>query len=124
MSFGSIVRHSLSAFAALLLLGFAWWTLTDGLRNVRQAMTMGQQLETAIRFACGLLSIAVVVTRFRGRRLGRPVRITWVVALTATVGMSALVWGPPMPHIALLFMAVALLVAWVILRALGPALAA
>ena len=114
----------LGAGAALLVLALAWWAVAGGLRDVRQARTVGQQVETVVRVAWGLLGIAVVVTRFRWRRLGRPVRITWVVAFVATVGLSALVWGPPMLHVALLFVAVALLLAWLILWALGPALAA
>ena len=124
MKFSSIVRPLLSASAVLLLLGFAWWALTDGLRNMHQATTIGQQVETAIRFACALLSVTVVITRFRWRRLGRPLRVAWVLTLAATVGLSALVWGPPMLYIALLFVAVALLAAWLILWALGPTLAA
>jgi hypothetical protein len=124
VNFGSVVRRLLCVCAALLLLALAWWTISGGLRDVPQARTIGQQVETAIRLACGLLSVAVVVTRFRWRPLGRPVRIAWVVTLAATVGLSALVWGPPFPLVALLFVVVALLVAWAIIWALGPALAA
>jgi hypothetical protein len=47
-----------------------------------------------------------------------------VVTLMLSAGTSALVWGPPMPHIALLFSAVALVVALAIIWALGPAVAA
>ena len=43
------------------------------------------------------------------------------MALAATVGLSALVWGPPFPLVALLFVAVALLLAWGLLWALGLA---
>jgi hypothetical protein len=81
-------------------------------------------METAIQLACGLLCIAAVVTRFRWRRLSRPARIAWLVTWAVWVGLAALVWGPPMPHIALLFAVVALLVAWAILWVLGPALVA
>ena len=117
-----VLRRLLCGAAALLLLALAWWTLSGGLKNLRQARSPGQQLETAVQLACGLLGIAVVVTRFRWRRLGRPVRLAWVVTLAAFVGLSALVWGPPQPHIALLFVAVALLISWALLRALGPGL--
>ena len=50
-------------------------------------------------------------------------RIAWVVTLAAWVGVAALVWGPPFPLVALLFVVVALLVAWGIIWALGPGLA-
>jgi hypothetical protein len=124
MNLNSVARRLLCGCAALLLLALAWWAVSDGLRNLHQVRTIGQQLETVIRLACGLLSMAVVVTRFRWRPVSRPVRIAWVVALATAVGLSALVWGPPMPHIAVLNVGVALLVAWAILWALGPALAA
>jgi hypothetical protein len=118
---GSIVRRLLCAAAVLLLLGLAWWSVTGGIRNAQQATTIGQQAETVIQLACGLLSLAVGVTRFRWGRRGRAARVGWAATLAATAGLSALVWGPPMPPIALLFVAVALLLAWVILWALGPA---
>jgi hypothetical protein len=120
----SVVRRLLSVCATLLLLGLGWWTVSGGLRNLHQARTIGQQVETAIQLACGMLCFTAVVTRFHWRTLSRPVRIAWAVTLVAWVGLSALVWGPPQPHIALLFAVVALLVAWGILWALGPALAA
>jgi hypothetical protein len=118
---GSVGRRFLGLAAALLLLGLAWWTLAGGLRNRTQARTLWQQVETAIQLACGLLSIAVAVTRFRWHRLSRPVRIAWVIALAATGGLSALVWGPPFPLVALVFVAIALLLAWAINWALGMA---
>ena len=124
MNQDSVVRRPLCVAAALLLLALAWWTISGGLRNLAQARSLGQHVETAIQLACGLLGIATVVTRFRWRSLGRAVRIAWVLTLAATLGLSALVWGPPFPLIALLFVALALLGAWLILWALGPGLAA
>jgi hypothetical protein len=121
MNLGSILRRLLSLVAALLLLAFAWWTVSDGLRNLRQATTLGQHAETLIRFGCGLLSVAVVVTRVRWGFVSRPVRIAWAATLAAAVGLSALVWGPPMVHVALINAVVALLVAWALVWALGPA---
>jgi hypothetical protein len=121
---GSVGRRLLCGAAALLILALAWWTLSGGLRNLAQARSLGQQVETAIQLACGLLGIATVVTRFWWRFLSWPVRIAWVVTLAATAGLSALVWGPPFALIALLFAVVALLVAWAMIWALGPAVAA
>ena len=120
MNVRAVVRQLLCACAALLLLGLSWWALTGGVRDLQQAGTRGQVGETAIRLGCGLLSIAVVVTRFRWRALARRVRIGWVVTLVLTAGVSALGWGPPMPHVALLFAVVALVLASAILWALGP----
>jgi peptidoglycan/LPS O-acetylase OafA/YrhL len=117
-------RRLLSLCAALLLLALSWWTLTGGLRDVPQSRTIGQQLETAVRLACSLLSLATAVTRVRWGAWARRVRIAWGSTLAAFLGLSALVWGAPQPHVALLFVAVALLLAWAIVWALGPALAA
>ena len=124
MNSTSIVRRLLCVSAILLLLGLGWWTAAGGVRNLHQAGTIGQQVETAIQLACGVLCIAAVVTRFWGRPAHRTIRIVWALTLVTWVAMAALVWGPPMPHIALLFAIVALLVAWAILWALGQALAA
>lgn len=124
MNSSSVVRRSLCVCAILLLLGLGWWTTAGGLRNLHQAGTIGQQVETAIQLASGVLCIAAVVTRFWWRPTHRAIRIAWVLTLVTWAGLAALVWGPPMPHIALLFAVVALLLAWVILWALGPALAA
>jgi hypothetical protein len=66
------------------------------------------------------LSIAAVVTRVRWRVFGRRVGIARAVTLAAFVGLSALVWGAPQPHVAALFVVVALLLAWAIVWALGP----
>ncbi len=119
----SVVRRVLCVVAALLILALAWWTLAGGVRNLRQARSIGQQVETAVQLAGGLLGVATVVTRFRWRRVGRPVRIAWAATFAAFAGLSALVWGPPQPLVALAFVVVALLLAWAMLWALGPSLA-
>jgi len=120
----SHLRRVLSGAAALLLLALSWWAIRGGVNDAAQARNLGQQVETVIRFACGLLSVVVVVTRIRSHAWARPVRIAWAATLAASAGISALVWGPPMLHVALLFVAVSLLLAWAILWALGPARAA
>ncbi len=114
-------RRLLSASAALALLAVAVWMVSGGVHNLAHAKTIGQRLENAVQFACGVLSVGAVVTRYRWHHLSRPVRVGWVIALAAMAGLSGLVWGPPMPLVALLFALAALLLAWVILRALGPA---
>ena len=119
-----VVRRLLCAVAALLLLALAWWTLSGAVHDVPQSRTVGQRAETVIRFACGLLCIAALVTRFRWRPLARLFRIAWAVTLAATAGVSALVWGPPQPLVALFFVVIALLLAGAIVWALGPARAA
>ena len=106
--------------AALLLLGLSWWLISGGIRNLTHARTFGQQVETAIQLASGGLAIAVVVTRFWRRAAGRAIRIAWAATLMGMAGLSALVWGPPQPQVALLFAVVALLIASGLIWALGP----
>ncbi len=117
----STVRRLLCAAAVLLLLALAWWTIAGGLRNLTHTTSIGQWVETVIQLACGLLGVVLVVTRFWSRSLARPVRLAWGATLAAWAGLSALVWGPPRLHVALLFVVIALLMAWVLVWALGPA---
>lgn len=92
--------------------------------SLRGSTTSSRVDPATDRLTRGLLSLVVVVTRFRWRRWGAPVRTAWAISLVVTGGLSALVWGPPMPIIAVAFAAVASLVAWAIIGALGTALAA
>ncbi len=124
MDIRSAARCLLCGCAALLVLALGWWGVSDGVPNWRHARTIGQHAEAALRLACGLLSVAVVVTRFWRRRFSRSVRIGWLVTLVAPAALSALVWGSPVLHVALLNAGVAVLVGWLALWALGPALAA
>lgn len=112
-------RRMLCGAATVFLVVLAWWATRDGLRNWNQAERLGQTVQAVVEVASGLLSAAVVVTRFRWGFLSVWVRGAWMVALVATTGLSALVWGPSMPHIAVLFACVALLLAWGVVSALG-----
>jgi hypothetical protein len=55
--------------------------------------------------------MVVVFTCFRWRRWAPRARTAWGVSLAITVALSSLVWGPPLPLVALLFAAAALLAA-------------
>ena len=121
MNVRSVGRRVTCGLAVVLLLALAWWVVSNGLRDLERESTVGQKLETVIQLACGVLSVGVALTRFRWRSASRSVRIGWMVTVAGTAGLSALVWGPPMPHIALLFVVVALLMAWAVVWALGPA---
>jgi len=99
----------------------AWGALSGAVRQFARSATVGQEVETAVQFACGVLSVLVVLTCFWWRPWAPAVRAVWAVALAAAVGLSALVWGPPMPLIGLVFagggLAVALGVIWTLQRA-------
>jgi hypothetical protein len=114
----TIVRRVVAAGATLLLVVLAWGALSGGLRQLSRPLTTGQRIESVVQLACGVLSLLVVLTAFRWRRWAGPVRAAWATTLVVAAGLSGLVWGPPMPLLALLFAAVALLVALGVHRAL------
>lgn len=117
-------RRILLAAAVLVLLLVAWGALSGAVRQMPRSRTAGQKIETAVQLACGLLSLLAVLTSFRWRRWASRVLAAWAVSLAATAGLSALVWGPPQPTIALVFAAGALLVALGIIRLLRAGVAA
>jgi hypothetical protein len=121
MRSGRLARRLLLACTTLLLLALAWGALAGGVRQMPYAETLGQRVETVVQIACGMLTLLVVLTCFAGRRWARAVRAAWAATLAGAAGMSALVWGPPMPGIALLFALLALLVAWCVARLLRVA---
>lgn len=110
-------RLALRVCVALLVLGLAWEALAGGWDQLPRAGTVGQVAETWIQLACGVLSLAVVATCFKGSRWAQPVRAAWAASLALTAGLSVLVWGPPMPGMALVFAAFALFMAWAAHRA-------
>jgi hypothetical protein len=114
----TIVRRIVVAGATLLLVVLAWGALFGGLRQLSRPLTTGQRIETVVQLACGVLSLLVALTAFRWRRWSGPVRAAWAATFVLAAGLSGLVWGPPMPLLALLFAAAALLVALGVNRAL------
>ena len=121
MSHRPVVRRGLLVCAVLFLVWLAWQALSGGLRQYPRSRTVGQKVETVTQLECGLLSLLVVLTCFWRRRWAQPIRIIWSLTLAMTAGLSALVWGPPMPLIGALFVASALLVSRAILWALHTA---
>jgi peptidoglycan/LPS O-acetylase OafA/YrhL len=113
-----VLRPVLLASSTLLLLALAWAALSGAVRQLPRSSTAGQQVETAVQLLCGVLSLLVPVTAFRWRRSARAVRTAWTTSLVIAAGLSPLVWGPPMPLLALLFAAAAYAGALAVLRAL------
>jgi hypothetical protein len=111
-------RGILRGAALLVLLALAWGALDGGVRQIPRSLTLGQRAETGVQLIAGALTLLVVLTTFVGRRWQVPVRAAWAAAVALAAGLSALVWGPPMPVIALLFAGGALLLAWGIHRLL------
>jgi hypothetical protein len=120
---GPFLRRALLAGAVLALLALAWGTLAGALHQLPRCRTFWQGVETAVQLACSLLSLLTLFTSFRWRRRAPGVRRAWAASLATTVGLSSLVWGPPMLVVGLLFAAGGLLVALALTWALRTALA-
>lgn len=116
------LRRFLVAGASLFLLAVAWVTLSGGLRQLPRSVTFGQQFETAVQLACGVLSLVSVVTSFRWRRWRMRVLTAWALSLSTAAGVSSLVWGPPSLSVGLIFGAGSLLLALAVIRMLRAGL--
>ena len=122
MSHPALVRRGLLACTLLFLIWLAWKALSGGFRQLPRSHTAGQKVETVLQLECGVLSLLVALTCFWRRPTWAPVvRTLWAISLASAAGLSSLVWGPPMPLIAVLFVAVALFVARAIQWALRTA---
>jgi len=107
----------------LFLLWLAWRALSGAFRQIPRSRTLGQKVETVTQLECGLLSLLVVLTCFWWRAWAPSIRTTWGISLAAAAGLSSLVWGPPMPLVGVLFVALSLLMTRLIKRALDISLA-
>ena len=118
-----VERWFLLGLATLVLLVVAWEALSGAVRQFPRSDTVGQKVETAVQLACGLLSLLSVLTTFVWRRSASRIHPAWAGSLAAAAGLSALVWGPPQPAVALSFAAGALLAALGVMRLLRAGLA-
>ena len=114
MHFRPVVRRGLLACTMLFLIWLAWQALSGAFRQLPRSRTIGQKVETVLQLECGLLSLLVVITCFWRRQWAAPVRSIWGMSLGTAAGLSSLVWGPPMPLIGVLFVAISLLVVRVV----------
>ncbi|PKD45158.1 hypothetical protein [Rhodohalobacter barkolensis] len=115
MNLKRIIRWLLLICIILFLLILTWWAIAGGVHQLSHSNTLGQHIETVVQLLCGVLSFLTVSTYFVLKKWASFIRVAWIFSLVLTAGLSALVWGPPMPLIALLFAAVALLAAYIIL---------
>ncbi len=107
-------RRVVLSAAVLVLTALAWGALYGGIRQLPRAETVGQRVETWIQIAGGVLSAVTVLTCFRHHEWTRWLRAVWATSLVLAAGLSGLVWGPPMPLIALLLATGALFVVLVL----------
>ena len=115
------IRRALLAGVVALLLLIAWVTLSGAIRQVPRSVTFGQRFETAVQLACGALSLLSALTCFRWRRWNRHLLAGWAASLAIVAGLSSLVWGPPSLSVAVVFAALALLLALGTMRLLRAA---
>lgn len=114
----SIYKALLRIIISVLFLFIAWWALSGAIDQIHRVDTFGQQAETVIQIGCAFLSFLTFITTFFWREWAKPIRKAWIFFFAMTAGLSALVWGPPMPHIALIFTVGAFLIAWGMIWAL------
>lgn len=114
----SFFRILLLTFILFLFLLFSWWAISGAVRQIPLADTFGQQAETVFQVGFGILSFLTVATTFWCRYWAKPIRTAWLIFFATTAGLSALVWGPPMPFIALIFTFGAIMIGWGMIWAL------
>ena len=112
-------RHLLRFFSAsvsiILLLAIAWLALSGGIDQISRSLTSGQLMQTIVQIICGFLSVAVILSTFIGKSWAKSFQHLWTASFVLTAAMSALVWGPAMPIIAMVFGIAAFLVAkWIV----------
>lgn len=113
-----VFRRFLLFCICLFLILLAWVALDGGVNQWPRSVSFGQQVETIIQIVFGLLCLLTVITCFWWRGWAKFIRLGWATSLVLTAGLSALVWGPSMPLIALAFAMVAFIVALGIIWAL------
>jgi hypothetical protein len=116
-----LYRRILLVALAVLFLVLAWHAIVGGIRQMPRAITVEQRVETAIQMMCGILSVCVVLS-LRWQRLAVHVRRAWGASLVAAVGLSSVVWGPPMLLVTVAFVLASVLAAWLMVRGLAIAL--
>lgn len=109
MKIDHAVRKLPGGICIILLLVISWIAITGGLDQLPRSETIGQKAETFIQLICGILSLMTILTLYLWKKFAQIIQYAWAVSLVITAGLSALVWGPPMPHIALIFGAAAFL---------------
>ena len=122
MTLQRVVRFILLTCTTLLLLALARLALSGAVQQRRHSHTVGQKVETVVQVICGILTLLTAFTSFRWRKWAPPVRTAWGVSLATAAGLSALVWGPPMPQVGVVFVVGSMLVARTITWALRTAL--
>lgn len=78
---------------AVLLAGWAWLGITEGLNGRQDAATPGQWVCAASQILSGIAAIPCLVALFSHPAWLRLAFVVWAVLLTVTGGMAPVVWG-------------------------------
>lgn len=118
MKMNPVFRQLAVGICIILLLIISWISITGGLDQLPRSETTGQKAETFVQLICGILSLVSILTLYLWKKWAQIIQYAWAVSFVITAGLSALVWGPPMWAIALIFGVAALLLATGILKIL------
>ena len=88
-----LIRRTLLAVIALLLLWLTWTGLSQGLKQLPQSQTLGQLAQTITQFAFGLFALLSLVTTFWGARWNTLMLAGWTLSVTLAAGLASVVWG-------------------------------
>ena len=107
------VWRALSGIAVLCFLFMAWTGVKGGIEQFSNTSpTTGQQIQSALQLAFGVLAVASVVTWFWVRRWSRPVFVAWVVSLGLAGALAPVVWAQSSPLVGVVSGVASALVAW------------
>ncbi len=103
-----IVRQGLQTLALGFLIFLGWKSISGAFSQIQRSKKMGQKIETLIQVASGALSFLVFLTHFWHKRFAEPIQTLWSIVFAVTAGSSSFVWGPKMPYISFIFVAISM----------------
>lgn len=79
--------------ALALLVALTWIGLAGGLKQLPQAETAGQLVQTIAQLGYGALSPASIVAAVQAHRWAPRLHAAWAVSVTVAGGLAPVVWG-------------------------------
>jgi hypothetical protein len=110
------IRSTVFTLVAGIYAGVAWFASAGALDQWARISTRAQAIETCAQLALGVLSVGAAISPFLRLSSGHRIRVIWGVWFAGVAGFSGLIWGPPMPLVALLFAVSAAGLAWALDR--------
>ena len=108
-----IVGRATRVVAIILFAALAWTGVSGAFHQFSHTdNTLGQQVQSAMQLAFGVLSILGPVTWFWARRWSRPVLIAWALSVALGGGLAPVVWGESSVLTGIVSGVASLLIAW------------